>query len=189
VVESGADLVVCSAAATLAQPGSAPGPSRLSVQLHVCDGASLRWQPEPLVSVRGSEHHTFTTVTLEGSASLVLVEELVLGRHEETSGRVRSHTRVVRDGRPLLTHTLDVGAGAPAWSTAAVIGDARVVVTELRSGGPTPSVTARSWHDPLANARAARLPLAGDPLRGGSVLVLALGPSLSAARRAASAVR
>jgi urease accessory protein len=189
VVEGGASLVVRSAAATLAQPGAVPGRSRLVIRLHVCAGGSLVWRPEPLVSIRGSDHETVTEVTLEGDALLVLVEEIVLGRHHEESGRVRSHTRVERDGRPVLTHTIDVGAGAPSWSSAAVIGDARVVITELhapteRAASEHADSGAMSWHDPAGKARAARFPLPTD-----AVLLLALGSSLSETRAAASAVR
>ena len=62
-VGPGAALTVCSAAATLAQPGPDGEPRRsLNVTARVGEGGSLRWCPEPLVAVRGCDHHATTTI-------------------------------------------------------------------------------------------------------------------------------
>jgi urease accessory protein len=178
-VGCGARLRVRSAAATLAQPGPHGHESHTRTRLTVHDHGSLVWEPEPLVSVRGSRHVIETIVHLGEAARLVLVEELVLGRFDEPSGRVTSRLRVGRAGVPLVAHDLELGGDAIGWSSHAVLGDARAVRTELHVGPA--SRIARTHLD--GSTRAAALPLSGD-----ATLVLALAPTLTAARAAAAAV-
>ncbi len=179
-VGDGACLAVRSAAATLAQPGPGCAPSRTTMRFTVADGATLDWHPEPLVSVRGSDHLIDTTVTLAASAQLHLVDEIVLGRAGEASGRIRVRCRVTRDGAIVLAHDLDLGPGSPGWDSAAVMGGARALISTLR-GGPdaptTPSVTT----NPDDGSRAAWMPLAPN-----AAFLLAVGPTLLAARRLAA---
>ncbi len=181
-VGDGARLTVRSAAATLAQPGPEGGRSRLTASFSVGAGGSLRWRPEPLVSVRGSDHTIDTTVVLGESASLIMQDELVLGRDHEESGRVRSRLRIERGGTPLLAHDLDVGGDAPGWSSAAVLGSARAVVSIVLVGADAPT-EARTLVDRDTGVRAAWLPLAP-----GAAVLLALAPGLRAARAAAAAL-
>jgi urease accessory protein len=176
VVAPYAVLAVRSAAATLAQPGPVRAWSSTVQHLVVEDGGSLDWRPEPLVSVRGSDHLVETNVTLRSSAQLWLTEELVLGRSGEGPGRLRVRCRVDRDGAPLLAHDLDLGGGAAAWRSAAVVGDARALVSTLVVGPAAPKTSA-AITDAETGARAAWLPLADD-----AALLLALGPTLGAAR-------
>jgi urease accessory protein len=175
-VGAGACLAVRSAAATLAQPGADRSPSRMTVRVCVEEGASLYWRPEPLVSVRGSDHLVDTTVSLSASVRLRLVDELVLGRAGEDPGRLRVRCRVERKGAPLLAHDLDLGAGSPGWDGAAILGNARAVVSALVVG-PTAPATSSVTADAHSGARAAWLPLAD-----GAALLLAIGPTLLAAR-------
>lgn len=181
-VDDGAQLTVRSAAATLAHPGPRGGRSHLAAVFTVGQGATLRWRPEPLVSVRGSDHTVDTTVTLRSESSFVMQDELVLGRDNESSGRVRSRLRLQRDGAPLLSHDLDVGGDAPGWTSAAVLGSARAVVSIVVVGRDAPT-EARSLVDREAGARAAWLPLAPR-----AAVLLALAPGLRAARAAAAAL-
>ena len=178
-VGDSACLAVRSAAATLAQPGSRPGPSYMTMRFTVGNGATLDWQPEPLVSVQGSDHLLDTTVALSSTARLRLVDELVLGRAGEAPGRLRVRCRVTREGVAILAHDLDLGAGSPGWDSAAVLGDARAVVSVLVVGPDAPA-TATVASDPAEGSRAAWLPLAPD-----AALLLALAPTLLAARRIA----
>jgi len=182
-VRAGADLVVRSAAATLAQPSPTGTPSMLRATLRVGAGARLVWCPEPLVSVRGSHHVIDTQVELDADAELVLVEEVVLGRSGEDSGRVSTRLRMRRDGVPLVAHDLDVGGGAPEWDSPAVLGGARAMRTELRVApglcAPTAVVMDREG---APAARAVVVPVAG----GGAWLAVALGATLAAARDARS---
>jgi urease accessory protein len=179
-VEPGASLRVCSAAATLAQPGPHGGCSMMRTCRRVGEGATLTWQPEPLVSVRGSHHVIETAVDLAPGAFLELVEELVLGRWGEESGRVTSRLRVARCGHPVLVHDLDTGGDAIGWSSAAVVGDARAVHTAVRCGAPAGPL--RTHLD--GSTRAASFPVATD-----ATLVVALARTLTQARTAAEAVR
>jgi urease accessory protein len=175
-VGSRAYLTVRSAAATLAQPGTDGAPSTLTQCFVVEDDASLDWRPEPLVSVAGSDHVVDTHISLQRSARLWHTDELVLGRSGEGPGRLRTRCRVERVGVPLLAHDLDLGAGAPGEGSAAIVGDARAVITTLAVGvvAPTRS-TVVADHD--TGARAAWMPLAD-----GAALLMAIGPTLMAAR-------
>lgn len=185
VVGCGARLAVRSAAATLAQPGPDSLSSSAALRFVVGDGATLDWRPEPLVSVRGSDHLVDTTVSLSGAARLNLVDELVLGRAGEASGRLRVRCRVTRDGATLLAHDLDLGPGSPGWDGAAMMGGARALISVLRVGPDAPT-SASVITDAADGSRAAWMPLAPQ-----AALLLAVGPTLLSARRlaAASAMR
>lgn len=122
----GARLAVGAAAATVALPG--PGPAHYDVRLTVGEGAVLRWLPEQLISARGSELRMTTTVELAPTASLVLREEQILGRHGEETGTLTTRLTVRRGGRPLLDQELSYGPGAPSgWDGPAVLGGHRAV--------------------------------------------------------------
>ena len=177
VVGCGACLAVRSAAATLAQPGSGSAPSRATLRFEVGDASTLDWHPEPLVSVRGSDHLVDTTVSLSRGARLNLIDELVLGRAGEAPGRIRVHCRVARDGTILLAHDLDLGPGSPGWDGAAVMGGARALISTLRVGPDAPTTASVIAED---GARAAWMPLAPE-----AALLLAIGPNLLATRRLA----
>ncbi|WP_084700148.1 urease accessory protein UreD [Cryptosporangium arvum] len=183
VVGDGASLTVGSAGASLALPGAHGGTSSASVSLHVGSGASLHWEPQPLVVARGADHVVSLDVTLAESARLTLVETLVLGRHQETPGRLRTRWRVRRGGRPLLAQDLDVGTGAPGgWNGPAVLGDAVVQATAL---AVVPSVSPIDA-DPVTTVGGVRcdvLTLA-DP---SAVLVVAIGPDTVRVGRALDA--
>jgi urease accessory protein len=168
---------VRSAAATLAQPGPTPVPSRTTTTITVGDGGRLVWEPEPLVSVRGSHHHVDTSVTLGVDATLTMVEEIVLGRHDEASGRVTTTMRVDQGGSAVIAHDLDIGADAPEWSGPSIIGSARVVRTELHVGPHAPVESQVHIDGPL---RAAIFPIAA-----GAALVVSLASTLGDARRGA----
>jgi urease accessory protein len=171
-----ASLAVRSAAATLAQPGPGRAPSTTVVCLTVDDHASLDWRLEPLVSVTGSDHRLVTRVTLHRRAQLWLTDEFVLGRSGEEPGRLRVRCRVDREGAPLVAHDLDLGSGAPATDSAAIVGDAGAVISTLVVGPVVPTRSAVVRHDDTG-ARAAWMPLADD-----AALLLAVGPTLPAAR-------
>ncbi|RII13903.1 Urease accessory protein UreD [Streptomyces sp. YIM 130001] len=127
-VTPGADLRVTASGATLALPGTHPAPAHYDTRLTVGDGATLRWLPEPVVSVQGSELRQTTVAELASASRLLLREEQVLGRHGELSGRLTSRLTVRRAGRPLLDQELDCGTGAAAgWDGPAVLAGRRAV--------------------------------------------------------------
>ena len=147
------------------------------MRFDVGDDASLDWHPEPLVSVRGSDHLVETTVALSDTARLRLVDELVLGRTGEKPGRIRLRCRVTRNGVALLAHDLDLGNGSAGWDSAAVMGGARALISSL-CVGPDAATTSSVVTDADDGSRAAWMPLERD-----AALLLAVGPTLLAARR------
>jgi urease accessory protein len=174
VVEPGASLVVRSAAASVALPGPDGAPSRLRVDASVGTGGSLVWHPEPGVAATGCDHSSEAAIDLDAGAALVWREEVVLGRHGETSGRWTSSLSVDLDGRPLLRHRVEMGAGTD-WDSPAVGGGARCAGSVL--------VVDPSWQ---ANGRPAAVCLprrAVMPLEGPAALVVALADDAIAVGR------
>ncbi|MEU5810431.1 urease accessory protein UreD [Streptomyces sp. NPDC047718] len=165
----GARLALASAAATLALPGRGGGPARYDVRITAAEDAAVRWMPEPLVSVRGSDLRVRTRAELAPGARLMLREEQVLGRAGEEPGLLRSRLTVVRDGRPLLDQELACGPGAPGgWDGPAGLAGHRAVgqllVVDPRFAGEAPAAA-------VLGEFAAVTPLAGP-----AVLVTALAP-------------
>ncbi|MFG2874071.1 urease accessory protein UreD [Streptomyces sp. NPDC048337] len=165
----GAHLALASAAATLALPGRRGEPARYDVRLTVEEGASVRWLPEPLVSVRGSDLRVHTRVQLAPSARLLLREEQVLGRCGEAPGLLRSRLTATRGGRPLLDQELTCGPGAPGgWDGPAglaghrALGQLLVVDPAFEQAPPAAGVLGEF--------------AAVTPLAGPAVLVTALAP-------------
>ncbi|MEU7066968.1 urease accessory protein UreD [Streptomyces sp. NPDC053429] len=165
----GARLGLRSAAATLALPGRDGAPARYDVRLTLAEGAAVRWLPEPLVSVRGSDLRVRTRVELAPTARLLLREEQVLGRAGEAPGLLRSRLTVLRGGRPLLDQELACGPGAPGgWDGPAglaghrALGQLLVVDPEFAEAPPAPAVLGEF--------------AAVTPLAGPAVLVTALAP-------------
>ncbi len=165
----GARLALGSAAATLALPGRGGEPARYDVRLTVADRASVRWLPEPLVSVRGSDLRMHTRAELAPTARLLLREEQVLGRFGESPGLLRSRLTVTRAGRPLLDQELACGPGAPGgWDGPAglaghrALGQLLVVDPAFAAAPPAAAVLGEF--------------AAVTPLAGPAVLVAALAP-------------
>ncbi|MGW6981420.1 urease accessory protein UreD [Streptomyces sp. NPDC054932] len=165
----GAHLALSSAAATLALPGRSGEPAHYDVDLDLQDGASVRWLPEPLVSVRGSDLRVRTRVRLAPTARLVLREEQVLGRTGEAPGLLRSRLTVHRGDRPLLDQDLGCGPGAPGgWDGPAGLAGHRAL-------GQLLVVDPAFAEDPPAAAVLGEF-AAVTPLAGPAVLVTVLAP-------------
>ena len=183
-VRDAAELNVGSAGAALALPGPHGGTSTATVRLLVAPDASLRWRPEPLVVAAGADHVARFEVSLAETARLAIVETLVLGRHAEAPGRLRSQWRVRRAGRPLLAQDLDVGAGAPnGWDGPAVLGGARVLATALVVDPFEPPTLTDAPPPTPAGTRVDVLALADRA----AVLVMATGPDTVRVGRALTA--
>ena len=80
------------------------------------------------------------SVTLAAGASLMLRDELLLGRHGEAGGAARTVLRVDHAGRPLLRQSLAVSGTDPASLGPAVLAGHRAVGSLLlaASGVPGP---------------------------------------------------
>lgn len=126
-VEHGATLVLRDVAATLALPGPHGQRSRFHTTIRVAADATLVWLPEPLIAARGCDHHATTDVVLDRGARLLLREELLLGRHEETPGAVRQQLRVCLADQPLHQQELAAGPDVPGWRGPAVTGGRRAL--------------------------------------------------------------
>lgn len=124
LVTAGTVATVRSVAATVATVGDGTA-SFHTVNVTVEQGAFLRWLPQPLVAAEGCDHHLMATVILAPGADLIWSEHVVLGRHGEQPGRLRSTLRVIRDGRAVLHHGLDTAQ--PGWQGAAVTAGRRAL--------------------------------------------------------------
>ncbi|WP_280493621.1 urease accessory protein UreD [Nocardia asiatica] len=127
-VAAGAELVVRSVAATLALPGAATPLSSGRWHLQVGSGATLDFDPEPMVVAGGARHHTVTTVRLASGARLRMRERVQIGRSGEDGGEWRGDLIADVDDMPLLRHRLALGAGSPADDALAA---ARTLESEL----------------------------------------------------------
>lgn len=172
-VRAGAAVRVRAVAASVALPGPAGAPSSMAVTALVEAGARLEWLPEQTVAAAGCRHRATSTVTLADGAALRWRDELVCGRHGESSGSVVVATAVTYAGRPLLRQSLTVGPDAPGWAGPAVLGGARTTGTLL-------AVEPGAGLPPEAVAdRAATVRLAGGP----ATLRTAIAPDAHTLRR------
>ena len=156
-VGAGAFLRVRTAAASIALPGPDGLESVLRLSVTVGPGAHLEYLPEPVVVAAGARHATVVSVSLDEGASLLLRDELLLGRHGEDGGAGRTVLRVDYAGRPLLRQSLEVSGADPASVGPAVLSGHRAVGTLLRvndcPAGPPPESSPRPPRWPRCNWR------------------------------------
>lgn len=163
-VGAGAFLRVRTAAASIALPGLDGLESVLRISASIAPGGRLEYLPEPVVVTAGARHATLVSVTLAAEASLLLRDELMLGRHGEAGGTVRSVLRADYAGRPLLRQSLKVTGTDPTSLGPAVLAGNRAVGTMLTVNAPDgPGHAARTTPE-----------VAVMPLAGPGVLVTAL---------------
>jgi urease accessory protein len=134
-VRAGVTLRLRTVAAAVALPGRYGEESRLTVTATVGPGARLEYLPEPTVAADGARHRTEVTVRLAAEATLLLRDEVLLGRHGERGGACRTRLAVDRDSargwRPLLRHELDVSGTDAAGFGPAVLAGHRAAGTLL----------------------------------------------------------
>jgi urease accessory protein len=133
-VGAGAFLRVRTVAASIALPGLDGLESVLRVIISVGAGGRLEYLPEPVVVTAGARHATLVSVALEAGASLVLRDELLLGRHGEAGGAARSVLRADYAGQPLLRQALEVDGTDAVSMGPAVLAGHRAVGTLLFVG-------------------------------------------------------
>jgi urease accessory protein len=172
-VGPGAFLRVRSAAASIALPGLDGLESVLRVSVTVGERGRFEYLPEPVVVTAGARHATLVSVTLAVGASLVLRDEVLLGRHGEAGGTARSVLQVSYAGRPLLRQSLTVSGSDPACLGPAVLAGHRAVGTLLLV-----SESGLAEIPALAAPEVAVMPLAGP-----GVLVTALAHDAVSLRR------
>lgn len=176
-VGTGASLALRSTAAMVALGDYGDVRSELLVDVEVDAGGELRWLPDPTIATAGCHHRSAVTIRLAAGARLVWRDEVVLGRHGESPGRLASRIEVEADGVPLLRQELRVGPGAPGWQGPAVTGGARAVgmVLVVEPGD-------RRTVAPSAGASLGP-EVAVMPLSGGGTLVSAVAPDAPELRR------
>jgi urease accessory protein len=174
-VRAGATLRLRTVAAAVALPGRYGQESRLTITATVGAGARLEYLPEPTVAADGARHRTDVSAQLAADASLVLRDEVLLGRYGERGGACRTRLAVDRAGRPLLRHELDISGTDPAGLGPAVLAGHRAAGTlltvdpdEAGVSGRADGVGAFSVHDGTEPW------VAVMPLAGPAVLVTAL---------------
>jgi urease accessory protein len=145
----------------------------LRVTVTVGAGGRLEYLPEPVVVTAGARHATVVSVALAAGASLLLRDELLLGRHGEPGGAARSVLRADYDGRPLLRHAVEVDGTDPVSRGPALLAGHRGLGTLLLAGPD-----ARAALPPVADPDRAVMPLAGP-----GVLVTALAHDAVTLRR------
>ena len=131
VVREGASLRVRTAAAAVALPGPDGQESVLALTATVDAGARLEYLPEPVVVSAGARHATVIRVTLAEGASLVLRDQLILGRHGEDGGASRTSLRVDYAGHPLLRQSVEVSGTDRVSMGPAILAGHRAVGTLL----------------------------------------------------------
>jgi urease accessory protein len=203
-VGAGAFLRVRTAAAAIALPGPEGLESVLRITADVGAGARLEYLPEPVVVSAAALHATIIRVKLAEGASLLLRDELLLGRHGETGGAARSVLNVDYAGRPLLRQSLEVsGADAVAMGPALLAGQRAVgtalwvdpAAGEAQDAGAAAVADSTAGGEPAQASRAISAdaaPTTGTavavmPLAGPGILVTALANDAVALRRYLSA--
>jgi urease accessory protein len=198
-VGAGAFLRVRTAAASIALPGPDGLESVLRVTVDVAAGARLEYLPEPVVVSAGARHATIIRVTLAEGASLLLRDEVLLGRHGEAGGASRTELRVSYAGRPLLRQSLEVSGTDTADLGPAVLAGHRAVGTLLHvdpalevrpvgaKGPPAVDADRAAAAVDAVAAEAGQPTVAVMPLAGPAVLVTALANDAVTLRRRLSA--
>jgi len=175
-VGAGAFLRVQTAAASIALPGPDGLESVLRITADVGAGARLEYLPQPVVVSAGARHATIIRVTLAEGASLLLRDELLIGRHGETGGAARSVLKVDYAGRPLLRQSLEVSGVDAVTMGPAVLAGHRAVGTAL-------------WVDPAAGkAQDAGAAAVADSTAGGEPAQASRAISANAAPQTDAAV-
>jgi urease accessory protein len=139
-LEAGAQAIVRSVAAAMAQPGPRGEYSQHLVDLVVAAGACLDWQPQPVVSVLGSDHRVVVRLEATSTSTVTMREGVCLGRHDEAPGRFALRERVVIDGVAVLDHETVFAAGALMGPGAH--GTGRTMTSEVIIGSCLPEPTA-----------------------------------------------
>lgn len=133
-VGEGCVLEIDDVGGTVAYPSTGE-PSSWTLDIRVGAGGLLVWHGLPFIVAAEADVERRTTIRCDAGGAVLLRETLVLGRHSESGGRLRSRlTAADPDGEVLVEH-LDVDGSDPAPG---VRGGHRVM----------DGVIALGWHPP-----------------------------------------
>ena len=177
---AGARADIGTVAATLALPGPTRAPSAMSTQCTIGMDAHLDWIGEPMVSVVGSDPTITTVMDLGATATCRVVEEVLLGRSGEPSGRLQLVLRFRRAGRPLVHNAEEFGPNVAGAGSVVSTGGAQHLLSEVLVG--VDAGESRVSMSPTC--RAAWLPVAAD-----AVVILAVGVDRPSVRSAVANLR
>lgn len=139
VVEEGAALTVRTAAATMALPGPSTIESHSTWHLEVAGHLDL--DPQPTIVAGGSRHHALTHLQLSAAGRLRLRERVQIGRTGERHGHWTGGIHADVDGRALLRHRIELGAGSVTdddiASPRAAVSEMHYPATEVVADGVT----------------------------------------------------
>jgi urease accessory protein len=127
VVEPGARLRLRSAAATLALPGAGDPTSHAHWDIEV--RGQLDVDLEPTVVAADARHVSTVRLSLRNDGSVRFRERVQIGRCNERDGFWSGSLHADRDGRPLLRHRVELGAGSLADDSIAA---PRAAISEFR---------------------------------------------------------
>ena len=106
IVEPGARLELTAVSAMLALPGGDGAHAQISTDVMVERGATLLYDPGALIVASGARLDTSTTIAVEEHGRVALRELLVLGRHDEPSGKITTRLDVEIAGQVLLRESM-----------------------------------------------------------------------------------
>lgn len=127
VVEDGARLRLRSAAASVVLPGASTPTSHAHWDIEAC--GDLDVDLEPTVVAADARHVSTVALSLHDDGSVRFRERVQIGRCTEREGFWSGSLHADRDGRPLLRHRVELGAGSLADD---LIAAPRAAINELR---------------------------------------------------------
>lgn len=132
-VGEGVAATVRSVAASVIYAGRGDG-TRLRTTVDVAAGATLRWQPEPVIVTARARHRSHTTVQAADGAAVLFDELVVMGRSDEVPGPFAAGLDVRLDGTTISLTSFDTstpGFTGPGGTAGAKVVGTRVVVDPL----------------------------------------------------------
>jgi urease accessory protein len=127
-VGEGVRATVRSVAAMVVYAARGDG-TRLTTRLHVAAGATLAWQPEPVIVTARAAHRSATVVDVATGGALLADELVVLGRSDEVAGRYVGEVDLRRDGVGVSLTSFDTAT--PGWAGPGGTAGAKVVGTRV----------------------------------------------------------
>jgi urease accessory protein len=143
-VGEGVTATVRSVAATIVYAARGEG-TRLTTRLHVASGASLTWQPDPVIVTARARHRSLLVAEVAAGGTLIADEVVVLGRTDEDAGRFASTTDLRREDEPICLTSFDTatpGWAGPGGTAGAKVIGTRVVLDPIADRGDGPDGSA-----------------------------------------------